>query len=271
MKTVKSKYLLASDFDRTLSFSGKISDEDIRAIKRFRSDGNIFGVVTGRDYVYSYKIFSEKALFPFDFLSMASGALGSDASGNIIYSSPVRGDVPYGKSTLARELITRILDLTHTPCGISSEKSRMNFHPDMPNGGEISGVLYSSLNDLSSVTEFVHANARCTNIEEAAAIREKLFSEFSEYLTPMQNGTAIDIPKKGVDKAYGVSCVAKHFGIDKECVFTAGDNHNDVPMLRAFCSFAISSGTDAAKEAAEFVSDSIGEIIDLIYKIDMQS
>ncbi|MBR7101750.1 MAG: HAD hydrolase family protein, partial [Clostridia bacterium] len=41
--------IIATDFDGTLSYNGKISEEDKAAIKRFRDAGNKFGVVTGRD------------------------------------------------------------------------------------------------------------------------------------------------------------------------------------------------------------------------------
>ena len=46
--------IIATDFDGTLSFNGKVRDEDKAAIARFRQAGNKFGVVTGRDLEMSF-------------------------------------------------------------------------------------------------------------------------------------------------------------------------------------------------------------------------
>ena len=45
-------YILATDYDGTLSRGG-VSQRNKDAIERFRKAGNLFGVVTGRDY-YMY-------------------------------------------------------------------------------------------------------------------------------------------------------------------------------------------------------------------------
>ena len=42
-------YILASDFDGTLNHGG-ISQRSRDAIAAFRAAGNLFGIVTGRDY-----------------------------------------------------------------------------------------------------------------------------------------------------------------------------------------------------------------------------
>ena len=39
--------IIASDFDGTINYNGRVSDEDKAAIKRFRAAGNRIGIVTG--------------------------------------------------------------------------------------------------------------------------------------------------------------------------------------------------------------------------------
>lgn len=45
------RYILTSDYDGTLVQNKKITEETILAINKFRSMGNLFGIVTGRDFV----------------------------------------------------------------------------------------------------------------------------------------------------------------------------------------------------------------------------
>ena len=75
--------IIATDFDGTLSYNGKISDEDKAAIKRFRDAGNKFGVVTGRDLEMSFWV---RNSFPdCDFIISCTGAVICDNGGSVIY------------------------------------------------------------------------------------------------------------------------------------------------------------------------------------------
>ena len=59
--------IIATDFDGTLSYNGRVSDEDKDAIHRFRAAGNKFGIVTGRDVEAAQWIKPENGL-EFDYL-----------------------------------------------------------------------------------------------------------------------------------------------------------------------------------------------------------
>ena len=59
--------IIASDFDGTVNYNGKISDEDKEAIKKFRKAGNKFGIVTGRDVELAQWIKQENG-FEFDYV-----------------------------------------------------------------------------------------------------------------------------------------------------------------------------------------------------------
>ncbi len=41
--------LIASDFDGTITRYGKVWEEDLAAIQKWRAEGNLFGIVSGRD------------------------------------------------------------------------------------------------------------------------------------------------------------------------------------------------------------------------------
>jgi hypothetical protein len=63
----------------------------------------------------------------------------------------------------------------------------------------------------------------------------------------------LEMQNAGVDKAKGVAKLADMFEIKPENVYTVGDAGNDIGMLRAFESFAPSSGTAEAQAAADHI------------------
>ena len=130
------KYMLASDYDGTLCKNGVIAKEVIEAIDEFRLKGNIFGIVTGRDYVNGFEYFKKLGSFRFDFILANNGAAAYDADGSVYFSERINGKQLFGKSTLVCELVKQCMELTSNHCGISFEKSRYDFHPDYPLGGK---------------------------------------------------------------------------------------------------------------------------------------
>ena len=241
------KYILATDYDGTLRQNGEVSAENRIYIAKLRDKGHLFGVVSGRDFVYGYKQFKEKDKFPFDFVIMSGGATACDGEGNILFARPVR-------NINAAKLIARILELTGNPCGISFEKTRIDFRPG------------DSLSDIKNVTEFVSANALCNTEEYAAEVCGILKKEFAG-TTPTQNGRCIDITAAGIDKTQGVAKLAEIFGVPNENVWTAGDNYNDITMLKMYHGCAMKSGVDAACDAAEYVCDSVADVIKIILDV----
>ena len=96
--------IIATDFDGTLSYNGKISDEDKAAIHKFREAGNKFGIVTGRDVDMAQWIKPENGL-EFDYLICCTGAVIRNGEGEIIYQKKGEmGDFIYDLISKAKEL-----------------------------------------------------------------------------------------------------------------------------------------------------------------------
>ncbi len=258
------QYIIASDYDRTLYQNGTISIETIEAIKAFRAKGHLFGLVTGRDYTIGYDRFKKNNDFPFDFVVSNNGACAYDKDGNIYFSEQINGGEKYGESTLAQELIKRCLQLTSNPCGIAFERSKFNFHPNYPSGAKVEGKEYCSLSVLKEVGNFISANAICETNEQATAVMQTLKEEFGLYLNPVQNGRNIDITPAGVDKSTGIERLAACLGIADEYIWTAGDNFNDMTMLKKYHGCAMSSGVEELTVVAEYVCDSVADVIRIV-------
>ena len=55
-------------------------------------------------------------------------------------------------------------------------------------------------------------------------------------------------------------------GVDADNIWTAGDNYNDLLMLRRYHGCAMASGVQAAKDASEFICRDIAEVVELAMK-----
>lgn len=259
------KYFLASDYDGTLCQNGIVTEETIEAINEFRRMGNLFGVVSGRDYVYGFEFFKRQPVFCcFDFVIACNGAVAYDKDGNVYFCEALNGRQPFGESTLAQELIREILQLTSKPCGMSFEKDRYDFHPEYPQGGKVGEIQYSDLSILKDVDKFVLSNALCNTVEHATQVASILQEKFGRFVNPSQNNRCIDISTEGVDKAVGIARLADCLGIAHENIWTAGDNFNDMPMLKNFHGCAMTDGVEDLKKVAEYACDDVAEVIKII-------
>lgn len=72
-------------------------------------------------------------------------------------------------------------------------------------------------------------------------------------------GRGFEVSNKGVSKLSGIHWMADHFGIQHENIVVFGDNYNDIEMLEGIKhSVAMGNAVEAAKEAATYVTDHVG-------------
>ena len=85
--------LLVSDYDGTFNEDKSLSkiNNNIDAVKRFMSNGNLFAFATGRSF-YSIKEETSCYKIPYDYLICNNGAMVFDANNNIIESNPLPQD-----------------------------------------------------------------------------------------------------------------------------------------------------------------------------------
>ncbi|MBQ9745139.1 MAG: HAD-IIB family hydrolase [Clostridia bacterium] len=235
--------IIATDFDGTLSYNGKISDEDKEAIKRFRDDGNKFGVVTGRDLEMSFWV---RNSFPdCDFIISCTGAIICDNSGKIIYE----------KKQIADDKLKDITEfaISHGAGSFSISDGLTRHYVD---------VRGNIPTDFSKIKEFNHCATWFYKGENAEAlvsyINEKYPGEFSGY----RNGGSVDMPPAGVSKSTGILAYASMF--DNPEIYTVGDNYNDLGMIRDFESFAVSNAIPEVKAEANHRCNRIADMIEFI-------
>lgn len=250
-----SGFLLASDFDGTLCrwINGGITKEDKDAVQRFRSAGNRFALVTGRDYESTIEVLQEQDFWDMDICFCMSGALCMDISGNIIYDHRTKeghvGEIlQYFKETGALYIAISI--------------GKKNYNVDI--GGmklAMETISFEQGCALPSVTSY---NVKYNTEEEALCRAQELACLYGDIVNPLLNNTNVDVPSAGVDKAVAVEYAARIFDIPVKNVYAVGDNLNDLAMVEKFHGRAIAHGPAALRAAAEKTVGTICEIIEEI-------
>ena len=120
-----------------------------------------------------------------------------------------------------------------------------------------------TLTDMPEILYFNQISTMLETTEEASEIVDKINTDYSDVLNPLQNGTCIDIVPLGIDKAQGIYGLLELVGGQYSDVIAVGDNINDRAMIAEFRSYAMENGVESIKILANYI---ISDITDLIEK-----
>ena len=236
--------IIATDFDGTLSYNGKISDEDKEAIKRFRKAGNKFGIVTGRDVDLAQWIKPENGL-EYDYLICCTGGVIKNGEGEIIYCK--KGEI----GPFIYEVIEKAKELGAYGFAIGDVLLKCII--------DIKGKIPMQLDALR---EFTHANTGFIRDKDATAFAEYINKKYGDKISAHQNGTAVDMPPAYTSKVTGIYQYASMF--DSPEIYAVGDNINDISMIEEFEGFAVENARDEVKAKAKHQCKRIADMIELL-------
>ncbi len=245
----KDRLLFASDFDNTFSlYPNGVGKETLDAVEKFRKDGNIFGIVTGREYVMTLPIIENYGRY-FDFVICMTGAYAASGAGEPIFDF---------RAEAAR--LFDILKMLHREgpvyLDVSERAKTVSLDVTRPLSGEL-----ESVQKVKRLKYFSQINTKYDTVEKSERICRALTELYGDTVNPHMNGSCIDIPPAGVSKAVSVLKAAERFGVSRENIFAAGDNNNDVPMLEEFHGYTLPHGTDGAKSAAERIFPCVADML----------
>ncbi len=239
--------IIASDYDGTFNHNG-ITEHKKTMVSKWRKNGNLFGIVSGRGYP-SLKECVDEHPFEYDFLICNNGALICDADGKVITETRCDG-------SLAKPFIE---DLFKWGCTFA------NIDKDIPipirSDEKYCGENEFILDNLPEVKYFNQISTYLETDEEAARIVIKINEKYSEILNPLQNGTCIDIVPKKVNKAFGIYELIKIVGATYDDVIAVGDNINDTHMIAEFRSYAMENAVASIKILADYIVSDVTEIM----------
>ena len=238
--------IIASDFDGTINYHGRVSDEDKEAIKRFRKAGHKFGIVTGRDAELSQWIRQGDG-FEFDFIICCTGAFIRSGEGDVLY-------VKKGKvGSFFDDLINKAIELKALFFTIGNGFNKCYVDT-------LGKIPY----DFSIISEFTHANASFPNEELAQKFVEFVNENYKENISAHRNGSSVDMPPAYTSKVTGIYEYAKMF--ENPEIYAVGDNVNDILMIKEFCGYAVSNAVESVKAVAKHQCNRVCDMIDELLK-----
>ncbi|WP_300276050.1 Cof-type HAD-IIB family hydrolase [Peptacetobacter sp.] len=260
------KYIFC-DLDGTLYKNG-ISEEDVKAIKKFEENGGIFNIATGRIFKQGYNMI--KKCFSLNGYFIAE-------NGSFIYNSDL--DMIF-KGTINDELAKEIIDEFHKIDKNKEADAQIYFKYK----GETVVLTPSSAFSTYSKDFIVdpefdkrdsfdnmigNIGVVCNDEDELIMIEEKLKDNLKDKVDIyFSSETTINLVPKGVSKKDAIEFLLKKDNINPKEVATIGDSPNDISMISGFENgFAMSNGREDVKKSAKYIVDSVSEAIDITLNI----
>lgn len=238
--------VLVSDYDKTFY----LNEEDIKrnkeAVRKFRENGNLFGIATGRSYL-DLKAKIEKYNIEYDFIIINHGSTIIGDSGEILYNFAIDPDIILKLKKVLQIEENNVKYLNH-----KSEKKLTN--------------IYFCCNKLDSRLDFsknlTKVSIKYKNSIDVLPIIKNLKENFNNINTYLVSHNTIEIISKEINKSKAIALIARHYNLDKKFIYTVGDGYSDVDMVRDYNGYAMDDSVHELKQIALKTVDSVSNIID---------
>lgn len=252
--TAMKKILIASDFDGTFASDDEQFERDTAAVRRFRAAGGIFGLVSGRNAAALEWICTEWKV-EVDFRLSDNGGTCR---------------LPTGELLFAREASeAALLPL----CDYMMSKGTRLIAVNRPDGADM--IYYAHRNGqidwnprraFWKARRFSEVSGYFDTVEKTQEVAREINLLFP-HLDALPNGACLDVVPRGSGKDVGVGMIARRFGVDRENVYTIGDNYNDLPMIVAYGGFVVEGAPEDMRAGApcgvvRSVEEMIGKVME---------
>jgi len=226
-------YLILSDIDGTLTVNGTLSEENLRAIRRFQREGGRFALATGRktDYTDRFPFRSNAPLITFN------GTMITSPEGEELYALPLHNDY--------QDVLTEIAEhFPHVKAIYRYERENcIEWRRDTD------GTCLTKLLSDETCFKLVFVS----DSEEAALrLKEEMIARWGErYEFDRSWPVGLELHAKGSGKD---ACLHRIRSLLPEIhtIIAVGDYENDIPMLRAAdIGCAVANALPAVREAAD--------------------
>lgn len=255
---MSKRLLFATDFDGTLNlYPHGVTREVIEMIGRFRSQGNVFGIITGRNYTNAMWLFEEYG-YLCDFFMCMTGAYAIDGQGKLLFEYKGDGEI-------LPEIIPFIYSMN--PRYLTFSDGSFNYEVDLSVPPDESSEAIRVAREHKSFTQI---NTAFHTEEEKDEASRRIEERYADKVCPQANGTCLDIPPAEVTKGTAVLRMAGVFGVSPQHIYTAGDNDNDIPMLKDFYGFSLPYGSKGAQAAAKEVLMNVEQMLKRVLEMNKE-
>ena len=226
--------IIASDFDNTIFYEGReeVNKKNIEAIRNFISQGNIFIIITGRNYTRLKKTLNECDI-PYTYLVCEDGAKIFNSTDNCIDST-----------FLDEEEIVKVKNVL--------EELNTNYYLD------------DGFNETEYHPDCVKIVVRTSSLDEKQKILNAIYDKINVHIYASRNH--VNIIHKTVNKEYALRRMFRIENLDINKLHVVGDDLNDYEMLKAFDGVIMKEHNplldELEKEEYETLSDYIKELLE---------
>lgn len=240
------KKIFATDYDGTLFQNENVTKKDLEAIKKFRSEGGVFGIATGR-MISSIRIEIEKYDIPVDFVIGINGGVIVDNNFEEIHSLDI-------DNTVGMEVLDYLKESGAIHYSVSDGYDVSSF-------GEENEFLQRFAIPLEEILDN-NIKGLYSSMPSIAAARgtcDEINSKYGQHVKALPNYNHIDIASSKTDKSIALSKYIQSY--ENPFVGTAGDAHNDLQMLKNFEGYAMHHGDQDVVSQISQKAGSISEAI----------
>lgn len=226
--------VLASDFDNTIYIESDSSQiqRNVNQIRKFISQGNIFCIITGRNYSDLKQLLIENNV-PYSYLICEDGA---KLFNNMDYS--------FDTTLLDRKEIEKLVPIL--------EDNHYDYYLD------------DGYNQTNNYNDCVKVVVNCEDKEEQKRIIEKVTKECNVHIYASRYH--VNIIHKSVNKENALRKLFKMEMLNLDDLYVIGDNDNDYEMLKAFQGGVMKEHHPMLDELHKKEYDTLGDYIEELMK-----
>ena len=260
---MKTKYVFL-DIDGTLvGYDSKIPESALKALNQAKANGHKIIISSGRAYCMIYK--ELLSAIQFDGIISSGGACVM-VDGKVIFESYIEDEnlefvIDYFRANGITYLLMSKDDIYAEPVFnkyVLPGMIKAGYNKDLVEQAYGTNIEVEDIKTVKGGNKLAYFTSPFKPDKIASDLDGRFYvvdfsvgkTEESNFFGEMNNG--------GVNKALGIDEYLKYVGGSIEDTIAIGDSANDLEMLEhAAISVAMGNGTDAAKNAADFVTDDV--------------
>lgn len=230
--------IIFSDYDGTLNTSEDDIRKNIEAIHKFRENGNLFVIATGRSYL-DLKRKLDLYPIPFDYLILNHGGVILDRDENLIDACVILQNIGI-------EVLNEVKSNKDVGRVVLFDTMKKDVE-ELPE--HLTKILLEMKNEQSARDLSYHIN-------------EKWKEYVKSYVIATERYCLVEVISVKTDKGKAIEKILEIENIDDNNVYPIGDGANDVEMIIKYNGYGMKKSEDVVYKSTNKLCNTVAELIE---------